>query len=105
MKGIFGSERYLGLVAVERMKLDALLARDPLRLRRLVPRRGRQLLYDRRLTRERRQPPSAALEITLDDFRLGADRARAGLGRSGCGPRARGAVDPRQARGGGEADC
>lgn len=70
MAGIFGSERYLSLVAGEREKLDALLARDPLRLRRMVPRRGRQLLYDWRLTRERRVPADGAAAITADDFRL-----------------------------------
>jgi SAM-dependent methyltransferase len=70
MRGIFGSERYLALVADERRKLDALLARDPLGVRRLVPRRGRQLLYDWRLTRERQTPAEGAAAITPEDFRL-----------------------------------
>ena len=51
--GIFGSERYAALFAAERRKLDALLRLDPLRLRRGLPRRLLQRLYDRRLTRER----------------------------------------------------
>ena len=38
MHGLFGSPRYLELVAAEHRRLDRLLARDPLRLRRLVPR-------------------------------------------------------------------
>jgi SAM-dependent methyltransferase len=70
VRGIFGSDRYLALVAAERVKLDALLARDPLRLRRLVPRRARQLLYDWRLTRERRVPANGAAAIEPGDFRL-----------------------------------
>ena len=70
LRGIFGSARYLELVAAERRKLDELLARDPLRLRRLVPRRARQLLYDWRLTRERKVPAPGADAIEPDDFRL-----------------------------------
>ncbi|MEA2457812.1 MAG: hypothetical protein QOC95_784, partial [Thermoleophilaceae bacterium] len=79
MRGIFGSPRYLSLVAAERVKLDALLARDPLRLRRLVPRRGLQLLYDWRLTRERAQPADGAAEIEPGDFRLEASGLEASL--------------------------
>lgn len=73
--GIFGSEAYRGLVAHEHAKLDALLRLDPLRLRRLVPRRARQLLYDWRLTRERADPDPRAAAITVEDFTL----AREGL--------------------------
>jgi SAM-dependent methyltransferase len=69
--GIFGSPRYLELVGEERRRLDALLRRDPLRLRRLVPRRARQRLYDRRLSRERRHADPRALAIEPADFRLG----------------------------------
>ena len=39
--GLFGSERYMELFDEERRKLDRLLARDPLRLRRFVPRRAK----------------------------------------------------------------
>jgi hypothetical protein len=60
-------------VAAERAKLDRLLARDPLRLRRLVPRPLKQRLYDRRLTRERANPDPGAAAIEPGDFRLGAD--------------------------------
>jgi SAM-dependent methyltransferase len=69
--GIFGSERYRALVTREHAKLDALLRRDPLRLRRLVPRSARQRLYDRRLARERSDPNPDAAAIALDDFSLG----------------------------------
>ena len=68
--GIFGSERYAALFAAERRKLDALLRLDPLRLRRALPRRLLQRLYDHRLTRERDTPPPEALAIGVDDFRL-----------------------------------
>jgi SAM-dependent methyltransferase len=68
--GLAGSERYRLLVAREHAKLDRLLAKDPLRARRLVPRRARQLLYDSLLTRARRDADPRAAEITEDDFSL-----------------------------------
>lgn len=70
LRGLFGSARYLELVEGQRRKLDALLARDPLRLRRLVPRRLRQRLYDRRLRAERSASDPAAEAIAIDDFEL-----------------------------------
>jgi SAM-dependent methyltransferase len=70
MHGIFGSERYLALIAVERRRLDQLLRRDPLRLRRRLPRRARQRLYDAQLRRERARPNPAAEAIGLEDFEL-----------------------------------
>lgn len=71
--GLHGSERYLRIVETERRALHRLLALDPLRLRRLVPRRQRQQLYDWRLRRERAHPPPGAEEITPEDFRLSGD--------------------------------
>lgn len=71
MHGLFGSERYLELVGAERRHLDKLLARDPLRLRRLVPRRVRQRLYDRLLSGARADPDPRAADITPEDFSLG----------------------------------
>ncbi len=73
LRGVFGSPRYLALVAGERARLDRLLAIDFLRARRLVPRTARQRLYDLMLTRARRAADPAAAEITTDDFRLGSD--------------------------------
>lgn len=70
VQGLFGSERYLELVAEQDEKLDRLLRRDPLRLRRLVPRRLRQRLYDRKLSRERATGDARAGAITPDDFEL-----------------------------------
>lgn len=69
--GLFGSDRWRSLVDEELGRLDRLLRLDPLRLRRLVPRRGRQLLYDWMLTRNRRRSADPrALEITPEDFEL-----------------------------------
>ena len=70
LRGLHGSERYNRLVAAERLELDKLLRRDPLRLRRLLPRRARQRLYDWRLRRERITPVEGASEITPEDFSL-----------------------------------
>ena len=72
MRGLFGSARYLDLVAAEREKLDRLLSKDPLRLRRAVPRAIRQRAYDWLLTRDRAEPDPIALEITPADFELRA---------------------------------
>ena len=77
--GLSGSDRWRALVDEELARLDRLLRLDPLRLRRLVPRRGRQLLYDWMLTRNRRRAADPrALEITPEDFELrreGVERA------------------------------
>ena len=73
--GLFGSARWRLLVDEELARLDRLIAWDPLRLRRLVPRRARQRLYDALLTRNRRRAadPRAAA-ITPEDFHLSGDR-------------------------------
>jgi len=69
-RGVFGSPRYLAFSDSEKRKLMALLRADPLRLRRFVPRRGRQILYDWALSRARRGDDSPATAFTLDDFEL-----------------------------------
>jgi SAM-dependent methyltransferase len=68
--GLFGSDRYLAIVARERARLDALLRRDPLRLRRLVPRRLRQAAYDRMLRRARATGRAEESAIDASDFEL-----------------------------------
>jgi SAM-dependent methyltransferase len=69
--GLTGSPRWRALIDEELARLDALLRKDPLRVRRLVPRRGRQLLYDWMLTRNRRRRPDPrAAEVAADDFFL-----------------------------------
>lgn len=70
LHGLFGSPRYQELVDEQHAALDRLLGRDPLRLRRLVPRRARQILYDRMLTRARRDDDPRAAAITAADFEL-----------------------------------
>jgi SAM-dependent methyltransferase len=72
--GLRVSERYQAIHDDERRELDRLLSRDPLRLRRLVPRTIRQRLYDRRLSGDRLAPRPGALEIGVEDFWL--DTAR-----------------------------
>jgi SAM-dependent methyltransferase len=68
--GLFGSARYLEFVAGERDGLDRLLRRDPLRMRKLVPRRLRQRLYDAALRRRRGAPDGPAAAIESADFEL-----------------------------------
>ena len=68
--GLFGSERYLGLVRAERVKLDRLLSRDPLRVRRALPRRVRQMAYNWLLTRERAEEDPLYADIAPSDFGL-----------------------------------
>lgn len=70
LRGLFGSARYLDLVSAERRKLDRLLSRDPLKFRRLVPRRVRQRLYDRLLSRNRAEDDPTAAAIGTADFEL-----------------------------------
>src|SRR3954469_5438032 len=63
MHGIFGSERYLTLLGVERGRLAQPRRRAPRRLRRRLPRRARQRLCDAQLRRERARPNPAAEAI------------------------------------------
>lgn len=71
--GLFGSPRYLELIAAEHRNLDRILRSHPLRLRRLAPRRLRQRLYDWTLARTRSAEDPAAAAITRDDFELGSE--------------------------------
>jgi SAM-dependent methyltransferase len=68
--GLFGSRRYLDLIVAEHRDLDRVLRTDPLRLRRMIPRRLRQRLYDWMLARTRSAEDSAAAAITREDFEL-----------------------------------
>jgi SAM-dependent methyltransferase len=68
--GLFGSPRYMEIVNEERAKLERLLAKDPLRLRRFVPIRTKQWLYDAVLLRNREKPDARAEAIEVDDFEL-----------------------------------
>lgn len=73
VKGLFGSDRYMAIHDEERLELDRLLSRDPLRLRRFVPNRLKQRLYDLMLNRSRSLDDLRAEEITPEDFRLETD--------------------------------
>lgn len=77
--GLFGSARYLRLIDAEHRELERLLALDPLRLRRLVPRQIRQRLYDRRLNTSRAVARDGALEIGPEDFSLASDPLESAL--------------------------
>lgn len=68
--GIFGSERILELLAEQRRVLDRVLKLDPMRLRRWVPRRARQRLYDMGLTLARRRSDPRAGLVTAEDYHL-----------------------------------
>jgi len=70
IRGLFGSERYMELFDEERATLGRLLARDPLRLRRLVPNRAKRRLYDAMLRRHRRDTDPRAAAIEPADFEL-----------------------------------
>ena len=68
--GVCGSPAYQAIVAEEHRTMDRLLALDFLRLRRFVPRRVMQKLYDWALTFLRRKPDPKRSAITLEDFFL-----------------------------------
>jgi len=70
VRGLFGSDRYLAIVARERARLRALVRRDPLRIRRLVPRRLRQAAYDAMLRRARSDAGPDESAIDVSDFGL-----------------------------------
>jgi SAM-dependent methyltransferase len=70
LQGLFGSPRYLELVAAEQASLDRLLRWDPLRARRLMPRPLRKRLYDWGLRRRRAEPDTRAEAIEPADFEL-----------------------------------
>jgi SAM-dependent methyltransferase len=73
VRGIFGSERYMTLYEEERRMLDRVLGLDRFRLRRLVPVRARQMLYDALLRRFRTDDDPRAAAITPADFFLRED--------------------------------
>jgi SAM-dependent methyltransferase len=74
--GLFGSPAYLEFQAGELAKLERVLRLDPLRLRRLLPRRAWQWGYSFMLERSRGEGKPVhplAATITPDDFFLGQD--------------------------------
>lgn len=79
MFALLGSARYMEFFHAERRELRALLRKDPLRLRRALPRRVRQVLYDWKLTRSRLDEGSPASEFTILDFELQTEGLDGGL--------------------------
>jgi SAM-dependent methyltransferase len=77
--GIFGSPRQLEFVAGEHKRLHTMLRMDPLRARRLIPRRARQLLYDSSLTLARRTTSPLAEAIGQEDFFLSDENVEEAL--------------------------
>ena len=70
VKGLFASERYMELFNEERRTLDRILRLDPLRIRRLVPLRTKQWLYDFLLRHFRDDSDPRAALIDQSDFSL-----------------------------------
>jgi SAM-dependent methyltransferase len=70
LRGIFGSAEYMRFFTAERRRMRALLRVDFLRLRRAIPRRARQLLYDAALSLARRRITPLAESISVADFEL-----------------------------------
>lgn len=69
--GLFGSPRYLEIFEEERRTLDRALRLDVLRIRRRLPRRAREALYDAMLrVRRRRAARPSISAISMDDFEL-----------------------------------
>jgi SAM-dependent methyltransferase len=68
--GVFGSERMNRFLAPEKALMERLLALDRLALRRRLPRRLLQLLYDATLTLARRRDDPLAAAIGVEDFHL-----------------------------------
>jgi SAM-dependent methyltransferase len=72
--GLFGSERMNAFLAPEKRLMGRVLRLDPLALRRRLPRRVLQRLYDTTLTLARRRADPLAAAIGTHDFSLAADR-------------------------------
>lgn len=70
LRGLFASDRYMELFDEERKTLDKLLRLDPLKLRRFVPLRAKQWLYDFLLRHFRRDPDPRSEMIDQTDFEL-----------------------------------
>ncbi len=70
LEGVYGSSRYMELFDEERRTLDRLLKLDPLRLRRFVPMKLKQRLYDFLLNHFRRESDPRAEAVDQSDFEI-----------------------------------
>jgi hypothetical protein len=70
LQGLYASPRYMELHDEERKTLDRLLRLDPLRLRRFVPMKLKQWLYDFLLNHFRKDDDPRAGLIDQGDFEM-----------------------------------
>lgn len=77
--GLFGSPAMEALLAREHRRMERILRLDTFALRRRLPRRLRQRMYDSVLTVTRRRPDAAAAAISIDDFYLGREHLDSAL--------------------------
>jgi len=70
IKGLYASPRYMEIFDEERETLDRTLRKDPLRLRRFVPMKAKQWLYDFLLRHYRKDDDPRAPLIDQTDFEL-----------------------------------
>jgi SAM-dependent methyltransferase len=79
LRGLFGSERYGRFDAAEKARMERVLSLDVLGVRRRLPRRALQWLYDTALRVTRRRATPLAASIGVEDFTLRADGLEAAL--------------------------
>ena len=70
VRGLFGSPRMEQFLAREKRRMERLLRLDVLGIRKRLPRRTLQWLYDTALTRARRTADPVATSIGVEDFEL-----------------------------------
>lgn len=79
VRGLFASELYMELFNEERAKLDRLLAKDPLKIRRLLPRALRKMAYDMLLRHHRPAGDRRAEALGIEDFELRSEEPERSL--------------------------
>jgi SAM-dependent methyltransferase len=70
IEGLYASPRYMELFDEERRTLDRLLRLDPLKLRRFIPMKAKQWLYDFLLNHFRKDDDPRAEAIDQTDFEM-----------------------------------
>lgn len=79
VRGLFGSPRMDAFLAREKQRMERLLRLDVLAVRKRLPRRALQWLYDTALTQTRRSADPVASSIGVEDFALREDGLEACL--------------------------
>jgi SAM-dependent methyltransferase len=77
--GLFGSARVQELLTRQKARMERVLGLDVLGLRRRLPRRLLQRLYDASLRVDRRRQDAVAVAVTIDDFSLARELLDAAL--------------------------